>query len=275
MNEWEPPEIIGLAEIENANVLQKLCYQTGLKKYHYRYIHYDSPDMRGIDVALIYRKDKIEILQSYPIPIVFPFEPTAKNRDILYAKALIIADTVANIFADTLHLFVNHWTSRYGGHGATIPKRKYYAKVLRMKVDSLLSINSNANIIIMGDLNDYPNDESLTKYLQAKNYKDEKENGTLFNLMFPLMDGKNVGTHKTQEFWGCLDQFIVSKALLDGKGRWQVEKKQAFIFAPQFLLDEDEKYGGVKTFRTYSGPKYLGGYSDHLPVMVVLRSEGN
>ena len=270
INGWEPPDIIGLAEIENANVLQKLCYHTGMKAYHYRYVHYDSPDARGIDVVLLYRKNKVKIAESYPIPVVFPFESTSKNRDILYAKVLITGDTLASVSADTLHLFVNHWTSRYSGYGGTTPKRNYYAQVLRKHVDSLFAINNNAHIIIMGDFNDYPTDESMVKYLQAKNYNNEKNQGTLFNLMLPLA-GKNTGTHKTQEFWGCLDQFIVSKSLLNNKNKWQIENGEATIFDAPFLLIPDEKYGGVKTFRTYLGPKYLGGYSDHLPIKIMLR----
>jgi len=262
INGWEPPDIIGLAEIENANVLGKLCFATGLKAYHYQYVHYDSPDARGIDVALLYRSDRITILESHPVAIIFPFEPNSKNRDILYTKALIAEDT--------LHLFVNHWTSRFGGYGATIPKRNYYAQVLRNKVDSLLYINENTNIIIMGDFNDYPTDESMITYLQAKKYNHETDDGTLFNLMFPFV-GKNTGTHKTQEFWGCLDQFIVSKSLLNNKSGWHVKNGEAIIFEAPFLLIEDEKFGGVKTFRTYLGPKYLGGYSDHLPIKILLR----
>ena len=260
INAWEPPDIIGLAEVENANALSKLCFATGLKAYRYRYVHYDSPDARGIDVALLYRSDRIKILESYPVPVVFPFEPASKNRDILYTKTLMASDT--------LHLFVNHWTSRFGGQGATIPKRNYYAQVLRKQVDSLLFINSNAYIILMGDFNDYPTDESMTRYLQAKNYKTEKNQGSLFNLMLPLVG--TYGTHKSQEFWGCLDQFIVSKSLLNNKSRWQIENGEAIIFDAPFLLVPDEKYGGMKPFRTYSGPKYLGGYSDHLPVKVLV-----
>jgi predicted extracellular nuclease len=261
INGWVPPDIIGLAEIENANVLNKLCYTTGLKAYNYRYVHYDSPDSRGIDVALLYRKDRIKIIASYPVPVVFPLEPNSRNRDILYVKV--------QIAIDTLHLFVNHWTSRFGGEGATIPKRNYYAQLLRNKVDSLLQISSNTNILIMGDFNDYPHDESMVKYLQTNNYKIEKEHGTLFNLMLPFV-GKNIGTHKTQEFWGCLDQFIVSKSLLDGNLGWNVENGEAIIFDAPYLLVKDEKHGGYKTFRTYLGPRYLGGYSDHLPIKIVL-----
>jgi hypothetical protein len=143
----------------------------------------------------------------------------------------------------------------------------------------------------MGDFNDYPTDESMTKYLPAKNYKNESNSGTLFNLMAPLVaesrkqkaeDRKETlflkaplvaGTHKTQEFWGCLDQIIVSKSLLDKQSKWQIENGTAIIFDAPFLLVPDEKYGGVKPFRTYLGPKYLGGYSDHLPGGVVVTRE--
>jgi hypothetical protein len=213
---------------------------------------------------MLYRSDRVKIVESCPVSVVFPFEPNTKNRDILYVKALMAEDT--------LHLFVNHWTSRFGGYGATIPKRNYYAQVLRNNVDSLLSMNENANIVIMGDFNDYPTDESMSAYLQAKNYKKETNEGTLFNLMFPIIDeGKNKGTHKSQEFWGCLDQFIISKSLLNFQNRWQVENMTAVIFDAPFLLISDEKYGGVKTFRTYLGPKYLGGFADHLPIKIMLK----
>jgi len=267
INGWDAPDMIGLAEIENANVLKKLCYNTGIKAFNYRYVHYESPDTRGIGVAILYRKDRVQIMESYPIPVVFPFEPASKNRDVLYVKALMAVDT--------FHLFVNHWTSRFGGYAATIDKRNYYAQVLKQKVDSLLLLNMNAQIIIMGDFNDYPTDESMVKYLQAKNYREEgrMEKGEgLYNLMFPLVE-KNKGTHKTKEFWGCLDQFIVSKSLLNDQNCWQIEGKEVVIFDAPFLLVPDEKFGGVKSFRTYLGPKYLGGYSDHLPIKIVLRQE--
>jgi predicted extracellular nuclease len=264
INEWDAPDVIGLAEIENANVLKKLCYTTGMKAYNYRYVHYETPDMRGIGVGMLYRKDRVTIVDSYPVSVVFPFEPATKNRDILYVKAIMAVDT--------FHLFVNHWTSRFGGHAATIPKRNYYAQVLRNQVDSLLLIDINSKIIIMGDFNDYPSDESIENYLQANKYKSESDDGTLFNLMLPLVE-KNKGTHKTQEFWGCLDQFIVSKSLMDNDSGLQISNREAVIFDAPFLLVPDEKYGGVKTFRTYLGPKYLGGYSDHLPIKIVLQHE--
>ena len=263
---WNPPDIIGLAEVENEKVLKQLCYYSPLKKYDYHYVHYDSPEPRGIDVALLYRADKIKITESFPIPIIFPFEPQSKNRDILYVKALIENDI-------TLHLFVNHWTSRYGGHAATIPKRNYYATVLRQFVDSLLNIDENANIIIMGDFNDYPTDESISEILGAANMA---KPGThqIYNLMYSYLQS-NKGTHKNEAFWGCLDQFMVNSNLLAEKGTCYILDNTAYIFDVDFLLIPDEKYGGVKNFRTYLGFRYQGGYSDHLPIYMFVKKRSN
>ncbi len=257
IGEREPPVIIGLAEIENLYVLKQLCYNSPLKKYRYHIVHYESPDMRGIDVAMLYRKEKFNLLHSEPISVIFPFEPQSKNRDILYAIG-----TFPN--GDSLHLFINHWTSRYGGYAATIPKRNYYAQLIRNKADTLLQQNPQSYILITGDLNDYPTDESVSQVLQAS----ELNNGeaTLYNLMFRFLKMANMGTHKREDFWGCLDQMIVSKALVNKESSLQVKDHEAHIFNADFLLEPDEKYGGDKLFRTYLGPKYIGGYSDHLPI---------
>lgn len=263
VNAWSPPDIIGVAEVENEFVLRQLCYQTGLKRYGYKIVHYDSPDSRGIDVALLYRHKNIKILESRAIPIVFPFEPRSKNRDILYVKALTIQN-------DTLHLFVNHWTSRYSGYAATIAKRNHYASVVRQWNDSLLMKDSSARIIIMGDLNDYPTDESIIEVLQAQPYTGNGKLSALNNLMHRFSNMKNVGTHKSGEFWGCLDQMIVSKSLLNNSDSLQIVEQKAEIYQADFMMVPDEKYGGVKNNRTYLGPRYLGGFSDHLPIFLRL-----
>ena len=256
MGGWEAPDIVGLCEIENDFVLQNLTRNSPLKNVHYRFIRYATPDLRGMGTALIFRDKKLELLYSMPIPVVFPFDSTAKNRDILYA--------VFECFSkDTLHVFVNHWTSRFGGYSATMAKRHFYAQVLRQKTDSLLSENPNASIIILGDFNDYPTDESMQLLTSEK----------LVNLMLPYHIKGQFGTHKMAEFWGCLDQIIVSPALLNTNSCLQITSEKAQIFNADFLLIPDEKYGGTKNFRTYLGPKYIGGYSDHLPVYVDLREE--
>lgn len=263
INGWNPPDLIGLAEIENDVVLKALIAHPGLRKKGYRYIHFESPDSRGIDVALLYRGPKVTVLDSYPIPIQFPFDTQSKNREILYVKVKILE-------LDTVHLYVNHWTSRFGGAGATIVKRDFYAQVLRHHVDSILNSNPNSNIVIMGDFNDYPTDNSLYHILNAREAKEPYPD--LVNLMLGYSTFENEGTHKNEAFWGCLDQFIISKSFYSLHSNWKLIDK-AQIYKPEFLLVPDEKYGGVKTYRTYLGFKYLGGFSDHLPVYLVIQKK--
>lgn len=256
---WNPPPLIGLAEIENEKVLSLLCYQSQLKKFNYHYVYYESPDSRGINVALLYCKDQVEILESAPIPIRFPFDTLSKNRDILYVKTLLYEE-------DTLHLFINHWTSRYGGYAPTMIKREYYAQVLRNQVDSLLAYNPESAILIMGDFNDYPTDRSIQEVLNAGKIDDST--ATLVNLMLKYNALSNVGTHKSGEFWGCLDQMILSRTFFDPQSKLQVDYNSNNIYDAPFLLIPDEKNGGFKNFRTYEGMKYKGGFSDHLPIFV-------
>lgn len=265
MNDSIPPIMIGLAEVENDKTLKQLCFYSPLSNLEYDYIHYESPDNRGIDVALIYRKNEIEIIESRAIGIVFPFESSSKNRDVLYVVSRFPS-------GDTLHLFINHWTSRFGGYAATIPKRNHYAAVLRQKTDSLFEINKKSSIIIMGDFNDYPNDESLNTVLGAAHFNDQHKETKLINLMSSFSHFQNIGTHKYEDFWGCLDQIIVSTSLFSEEHSLQIVDRKAEIVVKEFLLEDDYKYGGVKPFRTYIGPKYRGGYSDHLPIMVKMKT---
>lgn len=261
MGEGNPPAIIGLAEIENEQVLKDLCYRSPLLKYGYRYVHHDSPDHRGVDVALLYRDSIVRILREHPVPIMFPFEPNTRNRDLLYVCAQF-----AN--GDSLHLIVNHWTSRYGGYAPTISKRNYYADRTRKLADSLLTTNTHANVLIMGDFNDYCTDESMVKHLRARPYHPDNQLDTLFNLMYLYEKMNNVGSHKHEDFWRCLDQIIVSRGLLYDHNRLHIIGHQPHIFDADFLLVPDEKYGGTKTYRTFLGPRYIGGFADHLPVFV-------
>lgn len=259
----DPPWLVGLAEIENEQVLKDLCYRSPLRKFGYRYVHYNSPDRRGVDVALLYRDSCVRVLRSRKIPVVFPFDTHARNRDILYVVVQFPS-------GDSLNLLVNHWTSRYGGYAATVPKRNYYATVVRSLVDSLLSENPRAKVLITGDFNDYATDESMVRHLRAREFNARAPDDTLYNLMLPFTRQSLRGTHKHEDFWGCLDQFIVSNAwLTDTCGVRQVGG--AHIFDADFLLVDDEKYGGKKNFRTFLGPRYIGGFADHLPVYVVFR----
>lgn len=256
IGEWEAPTVVALCEIENRFVLNKLIYDTPLKKFDYKVVHFDSPDRRGIDVGLIYRKGKFIKDTAYTLPINFPFNPESKTRDILYVKGSFGEN-------DTIHLFVNHWPSRYGGYMKTVEKRNYVASILKKASDSIFYKNENAKIIIMGDLNDGPYEASLMEHLKAKPDTTELRNNQLVNL---LAINQKEGTLKYQGKWDLFDQVIVSGAMLTAGSGYKVFGRKAHIYKPEFLFEEDEKYLGKKPFRTYSGFKYIGGFSDHFPV---------
>lgn len=259
ISENEPLAILGIAEIENQYVLSMLFNKTPLKTHNYRIIHYESSDKRGIDVAMVYCLDKLQLLHSEPIKLINPNNPTnpiIKTRDILYAK-------FSDRHNDTLHIFVNHWPSRYGGERETIKLRELAAKTLKHKVDSIVSKHhTTPKIIIMGDFNDTPEDPSIKDILCAGD--------ALVNL---FADEKKLGfegTLKHQYTWQIFDQIIVTNSLLYNETGLVYKKNSATIFHADFLFEKDESFGGVRLFRTYVGPKYYGGYSDHLPVYIDL-----
>ncbi|MEO1051608.1 MAG: endonuclease [Bacteroidota bacterium] len=255
---WEPPEIIGLCEIENRYVLNKLIYHPILDSLNYRIIHQDSPDRRGIDVALLYLPEKFKILDHSFIPIRFPFSPDSRTRDVLYVKG-------ETNNKDTLHLFVNHWPSKFGGEIETQPKRNFVGQLLHQKVDSLLAMNPESKIILTGDLNDEPDSESIVGALGANFPSDTIENTQLYNLMAPLQ--WQSGTHFFGGEWGILDQFIVSGSLLNSDSHSFVSNGRAQIYDADFLMKENAA-GEKVPDRTFQGPMYLGGFSDHLPIFM-------
>ncbi|NJO88701.1 MAG: hypothetical protein HC831_06850 [Chloroflexia bacterium] len=172
---WTSPEIIGLCEVENRKVLDDLCKKTGLKNLNYRIIHKESPDNRGIDVALLYQKDSFKPLGYKAIQVTFPFSPGSTTRDILYVKGLTKNE-------DTLHLFVNHWPSRWGGQLESESRRMEAAKTLKTQTDSIFNNYQNAKIVIIGDFNDYPDNKSIKQILKASNNFENFVNYELYNL---------------------------------------------------------------------------------------------
>ncbi|MCB9224256.1 MAG: hypothetical protein R2780_02185 [Crocinitomicaceae bacterium] len=259
VGEWEPPAIIGLCEIEEIRCLQDLVYNSPLKKFGYKIVHQESGDNRGIDVAMLYRPDYFTFLSYEAIVLNFG-EDSRPTRDILYVKGLS--------GGDTLHFFVNHWPSRYGGQLVTAPKREHAAEVLRAKYDSILSIDSTAAIIAMGDFNDHPDDPSMKDIMRARKTVEEMQKGDFLNLIWQYEFKK--GTHKFDHEWGILDQFVVTNGLINGNSGFRAPLDKAQIFDAYYLL-EDEKDGvGKITNRTYIGMKYHGGYSDHLPIYMDL-----
>lgn len=257
VGEWEPPAVIGLCEIEDIQCLRDLIYNSPLKKFGYEIVHQESGDNRGIDVALLYRPEFYQLLDFKANVLVFG-EESRPTRDILYTKGLV--------GKDTLHLFVNHWPSRYGGQLATAPKREFAASVLRAQYDSILKFNPNAAILAMGDFNDHPDDPSMKDILRAKKDSSEMKEGDFLNLLWQYEFIK--GTHKYDHEWGILDQFVITPALLNGKSGLTSPAHLAQIFDADYLLTEEKDGIGKITNRTYIGFSYNGGYSDHLPIFM-------
>ena len=258
----ELPEIIGLAEVENQKVLEDLLQTDHFAEDYYGIVHQNSPDVRGIDVALLYRADAFDLLSSRFIPIRFPFDPESKVRDILYAKGISSSDT--------LHIFVNHWKSRSGGRKETENKRIYSAKILKSKTDSILKRDPDAKIIAMGDFNDEPVNKSLFNTLKAKNPQEIQEDTKLYNLMIPE-DKNEKGTYHYKYEWYMLDNLIVSKALLKNEKGYTITHEQVQIFNPPWLMYDHPKAGIKIPNRTYGGDNYYGGISDHLAIYGTFR----
>lgn len=261
---WEPPDIVGFCEVENRFVLTGLLNDTPLKNFGYKIVHYESPDPRGIDVALIYRPEKFKVLTTMPIPVRFPFDTASRTRDILYVLGIACNK-------DTLHVFVNHWPSKFGGSMATVPKRNYVGAFLRSKVDSLMLRNPNSKILIMGDLNESPTEECVSKSLNATMDSTNLKAGDLYNLLGGAGISWNRGTIKFREEWETIDHLIITPTLLPQAPGLHVKKMGLTIFDAPFLLQNDDVWFGKKPFRTYYGSKYLGGFSDHLPVYIDLK----
>jgi predicted extracellular nuclease len=255
---WDAPALVGLCEIESQKCLIDLTRYSGLKNLRYKFLHHESPDARGIDVALLYQPGQFKPIHDEAIRINFPNAPTSKTRDILFATGIIPT-------GDTLHVFVCHFPSRLGGELESEEKRIFVASVVRGKVDSLFAVNSHANIVIMGDFNDFPTNKSLLEGLVAKPLNDSISTHCLYNLMYKMhVEGK--GTNKHEGDWGALDQMIVSGNLLQQNGHIATKQSDAHIFDAGFLLENDKAFLGKQPFRTYVGFKYQEGFSDHLPV---------
>lgn len=250
------PDLVGFAEIENRVVLEDLIKTNINEKDDFSIVHEESPDVRGIDVGLIYNKKTLSYLSHKSIPVNTGEE--YKVRDILYAK--FFADKM-----DTLHVFINHWKSRSGGQEQTEPQRIVCAQTLRNEIDSICAISANAKIIVLGDLNDEPENKSIFETLKANN---SNEPGSLTNLMLPLSK-KGLGTHSYRGEWNALDNIIVSNNLIKTQTGYHVLNSEAHIYSAEWITYTN-KSGQKSPNRTYGGNNYYGGYSDHYPVYIVL-----
>ncbi len=255
--EWSMPDIIAMCEVENRRVIQDLLSETYLSKYDYGIIHEDSPDRRGIDVCLIYRRDVVEILKyRYLIPSV--------NDGTGYQTRSVLFATL-RIHTDTLHVFVNHWPSRRGGALAGDDLRKSIAGMIADTCNSVFESSSGrGKILICGDFNSTPDDTEIETLLNSVHTGSGLENLTV------QLSETGDGTYRYRGTWEMIDQVIVSKTLLNSGSGLYIPSGSFRILRPGFLLEKDPVYPGLSPFSTYRGYRYHGGYSDHLPVIVDL-----
>lgn len=258
------PAILGVCEIENRKVLEDFVKQPAIANRHYQIIHYDSPDERGIDVALLYQPKYFKVTASKPIPLYIYNNDGERNftRDILHVEGLLDGEPI--------HFMVNHWPSRSGGEKRSRPGRNAAAMLVKQAKDSLLQIDPNVKIIVMGDLNDDPVSPSVKDVLACKSNIKEVKQGDFYNPMYDYFK-KGFGTTAWRDAWSLFDQMIVSAGL--------VRKKQsgyrfykATVFNKPYLIQKTGQYKGYP-FRTFDFDNYMSGYSDHLPVCTYLIKE--
>ncbi len=252
INSEELPELIGLCEVENRGVLEDLIATEPLTLGNYQIVHIDSPDKRGIDVALLFRQGEFKVLSHEAILV----DPGFETRDILHVTG--------KLGRDEIHLFVNHWPSRWGGMEQSEPNRIVAAQTLKKKADEILAENAEAKIIIIGDTNDEPDNKSLAEIVQAM-APNTKAN--LYNLMIPLHE-QNLGSYHYRGEWNMIDNIIVSEAVLRGNGF--VATDQLGQVYHETWMEYRNKNGEMSPNRTYGGSNYYGGVSDHFPVYLNL-----
>ena len=242
-NDWMLPDMVALCEVENDSVMRDLTQRSLLRGARYEYVMTDSPDERGIDVALMYSPFSFRLIRSHSVSVK-PIKNMRPTRDILYASGVVMS-------GDTLHVIVAHLPSRRGGERYSRPFRNAVAQQVVAVVDSIYNVSAEAKIILAGDFNDYSGSESM-RMICGRGMVDISEHA----------QGRNGarGTYRYQGEWGSLDHIVVSPLLKE-------KAVDCYVNDAAFLIERDDKYGGVKPRRNYLGPRYLDGFSDHLPLV--------
>ncbi|AXT21210.1 endonuclease/exonuclease/phosphatase family protein [Flavobacteriaceae bacterium AU392] len=259
------PVIIGLAEIENRIVLEDLANNFYLIKKNYGIVHFDSPDIRGIDVALLYQKLLFTPthISKYELKI---YEENTKNR-IYTRDQLLVSGKLEN---ELIHILINHWPSRRGGEERSKPKRIAAAKLNKRIIDSLQSINPYAKIFIMGDLNDNPTNTSVKDILKTKSDKKNVPFKGIYNPM-ERFSKKGIGSNAFRDSWSLFDQIMITKPLLE-KDYSSFRYYRAGIFNANYLINSKGRFKGYP-FRSFADGSFTNGYSDHFPVYIYLIKE--
>ncbi len=252
------PTLMGISEIENERVIVDLINSPALKPGGYEFVHYDSPDRRGVDVALIYKKKDFQVLSSHSHRLKVSWRTDFKSRDQLVVCGLLDGEKI--------YVVVNHWPSR--GNGAEY--RAAAASLSRAICDSIQNFEPKAKIVVMGDLNDDPTDPSVYKILDASGDLKAVKETQLYNPMYKMFkDG--IGSLAYRDSWNLFDQIIVSKPLL-GEDKTTFKFFKAKVFNRQFLVTTEGQFKGYP-WRTFASGSFIGGYSDHFPVYIFLVKE--
>lgn len=261
----QPPVIIGVCEAENLAVLEALVQQPGLKDYNYSIIHFDSPDRRGIDVALLYRTGLFVPVNERSIRLLLYEEEHGKR---IYTRDQLVVS--GNLDGEPIHLLVNHWPSKRGGDIKSRPRRIKAARRSKQIIDSLFSIDPYAKIICMGDFNDDPNSVSIRKGLNPVGNKDDLKFKRMFNPMEKMFK-RGFGTLAYRDNWNLFDQILVSTELLR-KDNGELGFYKAGIHNSIELQTASGRYKGYP-FRSNNNGRFTGGFSDHFPVFIYLIKE--
>jgi len=253
--------ILGVCEVENRGVLEDLVKQPDLKKRSYEIVHYDGPDRRGVDVALLYNPAFFIVTNSKSYRIQSE-DSTFRTRDQLMVSGYLQDERV--------HLIVTHYPSRWGGEERSRPRRIEAAKLTRSIVDSLFNIEPKARIIVMGDKNDDPSDPSCAVVLGAKRDKEDVKPGELYNVFWKTHD-RGIGSLAWNDRWNLFDQIIISHELLH-KEKNKLYLWKSEVFNRSFLIQQEGRFKGTP-LRTHAGGVWLNGYSDHFPTLIYLVKE--
>ncbi|MBK8955474.1 MAG: hypothetical protein IPM34_07960 [Saprospiraceae bacterium] len=258
-----PLAILGVCEIENQKVLEDLVRHPAIKDKYYKIVHRNSRDFRGIDVGLLYRSDLFHVIQVKAYPVVLPPDGERERitRDILLIKGML-QDQL-------LFITVNHWPSRRGGEMITKPFREEAARINKKLSDSIRLQHPEAGMLVMGDLNDNPSDNSLISVLSAKSRRNGLDAFDFYNPFFENYQ-KGEGTGAFNDSWGLFDQILISENMLGTKSIWKFRKNR--IFRKTFMLEREGHYKNYPK-RTFSGNIYNYGYSDHFPVYCIFSTE--
>lgn len=255
--------VLGVSEIENRKVLEDLVAMPDIADRDYQIVHYDSPDARGIDVGLLYQEKYFKLTNSVSYRLTFEDAPDYFTRDQLVVTGLMDGEPVS--------IIVGHWPSRRGGQQASAPRRNQAAMLGRRIIDSLLTENPAAKIILMGDLNDDPINESVTTYIRARGKLKKMESGDMYNTMYDHYKAGN-GTLAWNDAWNLFDQLIISEALTSTDASKGFVFHKSVVYNKEYLKQQDGNYKGYP-LRTHAAGQYLNGYSDHFPVYMVLKKE--